>query len=343
MNRKQLERVLEELKIKDVIDYGENMQIPCLLAKWRPGHTNASDHSGSMGISVNDKGKPSLVNCFSCKFKGTLSYLLFKYEQLSKRGDLRELREWVEDIEDGDPVQMILDLGGYGEKDECIQPKRDIICEHILRMLFKEVELPYLESRGIDLETLRAWGSLYDASQNRVVFPVRRMVGETKHDCNGYQDLVGAIGRAIGDSPVKYFNYFKFSKANYFFGEHLANKNTTAVVVEGVIDAVLIWQVLRDASMLEEYSVLGLMGSSSSKVQETRLCEEFASVVSFFDNDPAGWTGQRGLIGGIQDKTLIRGVRYPRTPGFNKSDPADLVQKGEDVAGMIRDARLVAV
>lgn len=343
MNRKQLGKVIEELGIEDVIDYEDNIQIPCLLAKWRPGHTRGSDHSGSMGISVNDKGKPSLVNCFSCKFRGNLSYLLFKYEQLSKRTDIRKLRDWVEDIEDGDPVQMVLDLGLFGEKDEDAPVKHDILCESTLRMLFKDVEVPYLESRGIDLETLKAWGSLYDASQNRVVFPVRRMTGENKYNCTGYQDLVGAIGRAVGDSPVKYFNYFKFSKANYFFGEHLAKQHTVAVVVEGVMDAVLTWQALRNAEMLDEYSVLGLMGSSSSKVQERRLYEEFTSVVSFFDNDPAGWTGQRGLIIGIQDKTLLRGVRYPRAPGYNKSDPADLVKKGENVAQMIREAGLIAV
>jgi hypothetical protein len=354
MNRKQLGRVLEELGIDNVIDYEKNVQIPCLLAKWRQGHTRESDHSGSMGISVNDKGKPSLVNCFSCKFRGTLSYLLFKYEQLSKRTDLRKLRDWVEDIEEGDPVQMVLDLGLFGEKDEDAPVKHDILCESILRMLFKDVEIPYLESRGIDLETLKAWGSLYDASQNRVVFPVRRMTGENKYNCTGYQDLVGAIGRLVdlqyAVTPntkqlrsVKYFNYFKFSKALYFFGEHLAKRDTIAVVVEGVMDAVLTWQALRNAGMLDEYSVLGLMGSSSSKVQERRLCEEFTSVVSFFDNDPAGWTGQRGLILGIQDKTLLKGVRYPRAPGYNKSDPADLVKKGENVAQMIWEAGLIAV
>jgi len=343
MNRKQLGRVIEELGIEKVINYEKNIQIPCLLAKWRPGHTSESDHSGSMGISVSRNGKPSLVNCFSCKFKGNLSYLLFKYEQLSKRNDLRKLRDWVEDIEDGDPIQMVLDLGLFGEKEEDAPVKHDILCESILRMFFKDVEVPYLESRGIDLETLKAWGSLYDASQNRVVFPVRRMIGENKYNCTGYKDLVGAIGRAVGHSPVKYFNYFKFSKANYFFGEHLAKQHTVAVVVEGVMDAVLTWQALRNAEMLEEYSVLGLMGSSSSKTQERRLYEEFTSVVSFFDNDPAGWTGQRGLIIAIQDKTLLRGVRYPRVPGYNKSDPASLVKKGENVAQMIRDAGLIAV
>jgi hypothetical protein len=354
MNRKQLGRVIEELGVEKVIDYEKNIQIPCLLAKWRPGHTSESDHSGSMGISVSRNGKPSLVNCFSCKFKGNLSYLLFKYEQLSKRTDLRNLRDWVDDIEEGDPIQMVLDLGLFGEKDEDAPVKHDVFCESILRMFFKEVEVPYLESRGIDLETLKVWGSLYDVSQNRVVFPVRRMTGENKYNCTGYQDLVGAIGRSVDlqyvvtpntkqTRSVKYFNYFKFPKANYFFGEHLAKKNTVAVVVEGVMDAVLTWQALRNSGMLDEYSVLGLMGSSSSKVQERRLYEEFTSVVSFFDNDPAGWTGQRGLIIGIQDKTLLRGVRYPRSLGYAKSDPADLVKRGEDVAQMIRDARLIAV
>jgi len=343
MNRKQLGRVIEELGIVDVIDYKDNVQIPCLLAKWRPGHTRESDHSGSMGISFNDKGKPSLVNCFSCKFRGTLSYLVFKYEQLSKRADLRKLRDWVEDIEDGDPVQMILDLGSFGETDDEATIKHNILCESILRMLFCDLRVSYLENRGIELETLKAWGSLYDKFQNRVVFPVRKMSVDTKYNCVGYQNLVGAIGRAVGDSPVKYFNYFRFSKANYFFGEHLAKRHTIAVVVEGVMDAVLTWQALRNAGMLEEYSVLGLMGSSSSRVQERRLCEEFTSVVSFFDNDPAGWTGQRGLIVAIQDRTLLRGVRYPRSPGYNKSDPADLVKKGEDVSKMIREAGLIAV
>jgi DNA primase len=343
MDRKRLEDVLTRLGITDILDYGDNLNIPCLLAPWRMGHSSGSDHSGSMGIRINKDGESS-VHCFSCKFGGTLTYLIMKYAQLSKRKDLVDLISEVEEIEAGDPVQLVLGIGNYGDTDTKALSKDVVLCEGILRMLFEEKRsMKYLENRGIREDTLDYWGCLYDKNFQRVVFPVR-ISSPHKFGCDRLQTLVGAIGRSIGGvSKAKYFNYFKFSKMRYFFGENLATPNTQAIVVEGVLDTVAVWQALKDAGKLEEYSVLGLMGSEASAIQQKRLCEEYSSVVSFFDNDPPGWTGQRRLIKDIQERTLLRGVKYPVMSGMQGGDPAKLVQDKVDVVRIIEESRLLAV
>lgn len=341
MNKKQLYKVLEELGVKEIIEYEKNLQIPCILAKWRFGHTAQSDHSGSMGISFNSDNEPSKVNCFACKFRGSLSYLVRKYAQLSEK-DLSKLVDWIDNIEDADPIQMILDLGEYGYESQEKRSAKKILCEKVLDINFVRQTARGLFSRGLDAGTVKFWSGYYDGKYKRVVFPVRCTCDESSYDCDSYQNLVGAIGRADGRSAIKYYNYFDFSKSRYFFGEHLATRNTIAVVVEGVIDTIAVWQALKKAGKLDEYSVLGLMGSEASSIQRDRLCEEFSSVISFFDNDPAGWTGQRRLILGIQDRTLLRGVRYPRIFGSAKVDPAYLVENDYDVAGLLSSAVLLA-
>ena len=107
--------------------------------------------------------------------------------------------------------------------------------------------------------------------------------------------------------------------------------------------AVLVWQALSKQGLIGKYSVLGLMGSDASDIQQRRLCSEYTAVVSFFDNDPPGWTGHRRLIKRVQDRTLLRGVQYPVRSGMQGGDPADLVQRGVDVVEMIENSRLLAL
>lgn len=342
MNKKQLWKMLEELGVKEVIEYEKNVQIPCLLAKWRFGHTKGSDHAGSMGISFNDKGKPSLVNCFACQFKGNLSYLLFKYAQLSGK-NIQKIRDWVDDIEEGDPIQMVLDIRGFDERDGEESHRVDILCEGLLNMHFESGYRPeVLAKRGLEDDTLGVWECMYDRRFNRFVFPVREMQKSIGYSCFNYLNLVGAVGRSVVGKK-RYHNYFNFPTSRYFLGEHLAKKDTVAVVVEGVVDTISVWQEIHRAGRSEEYSVLGLLGTEVSGKREKFLCDNFKSVVAFFDNDPAGWTGQRKLIVAIQDRTLLRGVRYPRVAGYVKSDPAKLVEDGVDVISLIDNAGLIAV
>lgn len=324
MNREGVVRVLGELGAENVLSYGENVQCSCILAKWT--HRGGTDRKPSMGVSVNDRDE-SFVNCFGCRFGGTLEGLVQQYQMYSGE-DLSKVLRIVTETEEIDPDYIVENLSEY--EDPSDKYEHTFIPESEIAPMMGQAPR-YILDRGFDIETLKAWNVGYDETKQRVVVPVRAVGGQ----------LVGLVGRTILETgKPKYLNYFKFDRGRYLFGAHLVKAMTALVITEGLFDAVAVWQALRKADALGSYSVVATLGANTTRHQRKQMFQLSDEVVMFFDNDAAGWEGQAETGKAIQRQTMTKAVRYPDPVG---GDPAGLVQAGVDVVKMIQNSDLFIV
>lgn len=123
-------------------------------------------------------------------------------------------------------------------------------------------------------ETVTAFDLGYDPMKNAATIPARNIDGQ----------LVGVIFRYLDPDIELRYRYPKgFNRASNMFGSWLVERDSSdrAVIVEGSVDAVSVWQAGIPA--LAQY------GSSISPMQ-VRLLRRLGvgQVVLFYDNDRAG-------------------------------------------------------
>src|SRR6202011_5749759 len=139
---------------------------------------------------------------------------------------------------------------------------------------------PYLNERGIDLETAQRFGAGFfpgkGSMHGRVVIPIENEVGE----------LVAYVGRAIDGTEPKYKFPPGFHKAQVLFNlNRVLGKvwpeelNAIVIVVEGCFDCMKI----TDAG----FPCVALMGCSMSAGQMELLAASFDEVVLMLDGDEA--------------------------------------------------------
>lgn len=323
MDSDEVVRVLEHIGVEKVRVYSKNVQCSCFLAEYRDGHSSDSDHADSMGISISP-GTTSLVHCFACKFKGTLSTAIAElgkhsgedYDpviELARALDAEDLEALADSIPDYDHVKVSDDEGD------------DLLPEDLLEVHTK-CGSKYLLNRGISVDTMREWEVHIDEEHKRVMFPIRRFDGR----------LVGAVGRTLVGHKLRYWNYWDVIKTRFLFGENKILEGTTAVVVEGLLDTVGVWQALRDSGMLDQYSVVGLLGSEVSDIQIRKIGRWFDDVVLFFDRDKAGFNCSRMFRKQLGGACMVREVQYP--DGYFDADPMKLLKEGVDIAKLVDDA-----
>ena len=276
-----------------------------------------------MGILINPLG-PSKVHCFACKYGGTLVTALRDLEKFSG-DDYSELIASVERNEDVEPEVIVDQIPAYDSHDERRgeRPLDEALLDNICGQAPR-----YLLNRNFDLETLKTWESGYDQKHKRAVFPVRNSSG----------DFVGAVGRTINGDRIKYFNYFGFDKSSYLFGENKVKEDTKLVVVEGLLDTVKLWQGFRDQNMLDEYSVVGILGSEASPSQNRKVVGFSDEVFLFLDNDETGKVCEFTMARQLQRKVLLKSVEYP--PGVG-NDPDDVVNSGTNLRELFDASKLI--
>lgn len=241
---------------------GSNIYLPCPLAEWSPDHKSKKDFHPS--FSVRNTVNRSLCACWACGFKGTLRGLIFALAEYSGE-DQTELLEFVKNSDDCD-FRDIIDEFEEEPPDTMVKPKDENILDQftddpILRTVFTEKEIA-------------EWGILYDPEKNGAVLPVRGFDGL----------LYGATGRPFGKG--KYYNYWRFHKSKFLFGEHKFPSGKIALV-EGP----------RDVITLSRYMpAVALMGWKASKHQLAKIKELYDEIVLFLDNDKSGRRGTLALI-----------------------------------------------
>lgn len=323
MNQEEILLVLDHIGAVNVQIGSRNVQCSCFLAPWRKGHKSAEDSKPSMGILINPDG-PSKIHCFACEYGGDFEKALKDLAKFSGE-DYADLIKRVGEYEEVDPSVVADQIPAY---DDYTKKKHDVKLSETLLDDVRGMAHRYLLDRGFELETLKEWESGYDSYYRRAVFPVRNWEGH----------LVGAVGRTVNDHKIKYFNYFGFDKSRYLFGEHKVKEGTTLVVVEGLLDTVKVWQGMRNQGLLDEYSVVGILGSEASFDQCRKMVGLANEVILFLDNDRTGWLGQQKLAVNLQWKVLLKSVDYPDSIG---GDPDEVVEAGCSLDELLSTSKLI--
>ncbi len=280
----------------------DNISIPCPLAPYTPLHKNNYDSRPSMGIRVTDTAV--LVNCFTCGFKsGQLSYL---YSRLAHHDNSwQPALQAVQDMESkylGDGLNSLKNMGYYKQSVQEDKPLDESLFEPYSRKF-----APYLQKRGITLETGKRWGVGVDQERKRAVIPVRDTQGQ----------LWGAVGRSYNGAKPKYLNYWEMKKGAHLLGAQLITQAKTTVIVEGSLDAMLADQALRQAGYADDYNVVSILGASVSEVQAHKLVACSNAIVVALDADEAGQRGVARIKDLLGNRLL---TRYAHISSVNKKD-----------------------
>jgi DNA primase len=225
----------------------------------------------------------------------------------------------------------------------------------------------YILERGIALETCKVWSLGYDRRAGRVFFPVfdekRRFVG-----------AVGGLINRVPNQP-KYKNYYHkvhaycgwplehkdgeyycfncggsqvapsmaqdgFKKSKHLYGAWMFPSGATAVVVEGLVDTLKVYQAVEGWSHEEKFFPVGLFGSKSTEEQANLIVRLTGNkVISFLDDDEPGRAGTDQIAFLLKRRLRVFRAFYPE--GYNSSDPGILSK--DEIRQALIEAKAVMV
>lgn len=157
-------------------------------------------------------------------------------------------------------------------------------------------------------------GKRYDRFRNRLIFPI--------HDRVGHPIAFG--GRTLGDDPAKYLNSPEtvlFNKSRVLYGFDLARRTIeqqrSAIIVEGYLDAVLLWQY-------GFQHALATLGTALTDAHVKLLRPLVSTLYLCFDADEAGTrAAERAVEVALRSQCEVRVVLLE-----GAKDPADCVVEG---------------
>lgn len=296
MERQDIKHVLNEIsgsRVVETKDQGDWVGTHCPLAKWR--HENGSDRNMSFGVRVNAEGK-SIVNCYACKFKGTLAMLISRLSRYSGE-DLSGLLDSVEADELLGPNLPEWDkrkLASVGSK------IGEPLTHDYLDLYDEAGDHPYLARRGITMDTTSTLDLRYDGDDKgseRILFPVYGYDGS----------FYGLTGRAISDTTEpRIRDYFGLPKRHLLLGAEWIDPAISkyVIVVEGLFDFARLWQY--------GYPAVAVMHSGLTKSQSDILKEMNLPIYAMYDRDKAGREGTEILVETMINHVAVMRVEYPR-------------------------------
>lgn len=177
-------------------------------------------------------------------------------------------------------------------------------------------KLRYLIDRGFSVDTLEYFRVGFSKKRNRIVIPVF----DTQYV------IVGFIGRAIEDSPMKYLYSRGFQRRFSLFNIQNTLTYDTIIVAEGSLDAMKIHQA-------GFHNVVATLGAKLSPEQGDMLNRYFDNIIIFADNDAAGSELKSAIIDRCPRKG-IRVVEYPegiKDPGeMSEEQIINCIEKSQD-------------
>jgi DNA primase len=161
---------------------------------------------------------------------------------------------------------------------------------------------PYWKSRGFDEEVCTRFNLGYDPITRRLTIPTR----------NEHSQILGIIFRRTNEIGPKYKYPYGFSRSRNLFGSWIRPRNRTAVLTEGPLDTVRIWQA--------GYFALAIYGSTISENQIHLLHRlGIERILTFYDNDTAGRSATEKTKSLIHDLEVIeikwRWKHFGKDPG----------------------------
>jgi len=299
----------------------DNISIPCPLAPYTPLHKGNWDSRPSMGIKVTESSV--LVHCFTCGFRsGQLSYLYSRLAHADSRW--QTAFEAVKEMETKYLANGLMSLkkqGFYQKKVQKDQPLDESLFQPYARKF-----APYLQRRGITLETGKRWDVGVDQDKHRAIIPVRDIKGQ----------LWGAVGRSYNGAMPKYLNYWEMKKGTQLMGAQLIKEAKTTVIVEGTLDAMLADQAIRSNGLDSEYNVVSILGASLSETQAHKLVGCSNSVIVALDADQAGERGTKRAKDLLGNRLL---TRFASIGAIGKKDFGDCSE--QEIVSVIQNSKLI--
>lgn len=169
----------------------------------------------------------------------------------------------------------------------------------------------YLAKRGITTKTAEHFGVGFfpgkGSMAGRVVIPI--------HDREG--KLVAYAGRSLDESEPKYRLPGGFYKTLELFNLHRAipTGSDSVIIVEGFFGCMHVHQSGFP-------SVVALMGSTLSEVQQALLVSSFRKAMLFLDGDQAGREATASLVTRLVPKMFVKAISLPdgKQPDHFSSD-----------------------
>lgn len=230
-----------------------------------------------------------ICNCFGCGVSGSLEGIIWRLRNIPP-SDTRQILD-------------IDRLPGMRKKEVADRPLT--FSKSWLEPWKRLSNHPYLESRGFTNETVEAFEARLDPVAKRIVFPLRPPVRVPT-------TLVGAAGRSYTGADPKWLFYWNCRKSKNLFRAPFTKIDPPLSVVEGIFDAMWLWQ--------HGYPAVALLGSKASSEQVKQIKDLHSNILIALDNDEAGHIG--GEMLGEQLKTSCN-VMYTNMPD-HANDVCDL-------------------
>lgn len=309
--------LLEEVGVDKFEVSARNVMVGCLFAPYTDKHKHNYDKNPSLGILCKE-GQKNLIHCFTCGVKFRALEQMFK-ALATLDNDFQQYVKKSQEYDGEDVAAQLEMLAAHRNKKVLREAMRKKgMGEGKYKESFTPAYHPYLERRGITVETAKVWETGFDKKYRRVTFPVR--------DSRGV--LQGAVGRALHNmAEPRYWDYWNFSKSLFLFGEHLVKPDTTLVVVEGIFDTVRAWQELDK----EKYSVVAVMGDHPSPAQLEKIVDLSERVTLALDNDKPGRAFTKKLGEQLRRRVRVNAVLWPD----DIEDPGDA---GPRICGLVEGA-----
>lgn len=263
-----------------------NLMIECPFAESR--HSDGKDRKPSMGLRITENGL--LWNCFSCSTRGN-SFASFAQELVSE-GVIDKVPPSIANY-----TLKYLELKKNNRK---VKTKKKSVTE-IVGKITEEFYNYVVGKRGAYYDTVQQLELGYN--KGLFLFPVKNIKGK----------LVGYVTHRIGE---KYKND-NFDVSEVFYLEHLC-RYKNVIVVEGMFDAVIIWQYVQELKL--PYDVLCPFGVEMSPYHYEFL-RRYKNVVLASDNDFAGAKMRTNIDSKLKTSSVIWLLKY------YKKDPAMLTLK----------------
>lgn len=337
---------IQELRSKvDIVELvGSRVQ----LKKTGANYTGLCPFHQEKTPSFSVSSAKQLYHCFGCSAGGDSIQFLEAYDNLSFIEAITKLADWAGMKIPTTPEQL--------QKQEKTKPIYDILYQadtyyqrQLLSHPARQSVIQYLKNRGLTGKNVKhfqmgfapnEWdnlvktfpnhslllqaglviqhdsGKYYDRFRNRIIFPIRDKIGR----------VVGFGGRVLDDSKPKYLNSPEtavFHKQQILYGLHeyflSKQKATTAIIVEGYMDVVMLHQ-------FGFYSAMATMGTAFGEWHVKTLFGLFSEVCFCFDGDEAGkqaaWKALQIMLPYMEDGRVIKFVMLP-----SGQDPDDFIKK----------------
>lgn len=134
---------------------------------------------------------------------------------------------------------------------------------------------PYIQKRGLTLDTINELQVGYDRFQERVMFPI----------FDDDDNLINFVGRTIHeDVEPKYLIYEEVDRNTFMYGEHL-------LPVDEKIPYLVVYEGLLETAYSHQIGIpycVSLLGAFITKKHVERMLRYTDTIVLFLDNDRAG-------------------------------------------------------